>query len=80
VTTEPDWKTDPEAQYRAGYEEGAWDLLRALKGRLPADSIAAIDAWTLDLDAWRVASRQEVARGRKPEKILPPPLGYPPSN
>jgi hypothetical protein len=75
-----DYKQDPEAQYRAGYEEGVWDLLRALEGRLPPDAFAAIRTWKLDLDAWRVASRQEVARGRKPEKILAPPLGYPPSN
>jgi hypothetical protein len=75
-----DYRQDPEAQYRAGYEEGAWDLLRALEGRLPADALTAIKMWTHDLDAWRVASRQEVARGRRPSRIEPPPLNYPPSN
>ncbi len=75
-----DWKEDPEAQYRAGYEEGVWDVLRALEGRLPEDCLDAMNMWIKDLDAWRLASRQEVARGHKPAKILPPILGYPPSN
>jgi hypothetical protein len=75
-----DWKEDPEAQYRAGYEEGVWDLLRALGDKLPENSRLAINMWINDLDAWRLASRQEVARGRNPTKILPPVLGYRSSN
>jgi hypothetical protein len=75
-----DWKKDPEAQYRAGYEEGVGDLLRALEGKLPVDSDEAISMWIKDLDAWRLASRREVARSCKPAKTPPPVLGYPASN
>ncbi len=72
-------RKDPETQYRVGYEEGAWALLRALEGRLPANAAVAMGTW-MDLDAWRIAARTEVARGRSPTKVLPPALGYPVSN
>jgi hypothetical protein len=74
------WKNDPEAQYRAGYEEGAWALLKAIESQLPADALRAIEQWTGELDSWRLESRQEVASGKKPAKVSPPALRYPPQS
>ena len=73
---------DPETQYRVGYEEGAWALLRALEGRLPSDAYPADETRGFRTSARcrRVAARVEVARGRSPTKVLPPALGYPVSN
>ena len=69
------WQSDPEAQYRAGFEEGAWALFRQVESDLPQAVRAAVKDW-LDrqLDPWRLRSRQEVARGEKPERVLPPSL------
>jgi hypothetical protein len=69
------WKIDPEAQYRAGYEEGALALLREVQPNLPAATLQAVQEWLVKLDGWRLRSRQEIAKERKPNRVSPPTLG-----
>jgi hypothetical protein len=67
------WKSDPEAQYRAGFEEGAWALFRQIEPRLLPGARDEVRSWLgKKLDPWRLQSRQEVARGAKPGIVLPP--------
>jgi hypothetical protein len=69
-----DWESDPEAQYRAGFEEGALALFHAVETQLSPSARNAVRAWLGLLDAWRLKSRQEVARGLKPELVYPPEI------
>jgi len=68
------WKTDPEAQYRSGYEEGAQAVFREVQANLPPARLQAIQEWLLKLDGWRMRSRQELANDRKLKRVSPPAL------
>jgi hypothetical protein len=37
--------SDPEGSYRRGYTHGAWDVIEAVRGLLPAREQAKLEAW-----------------------------------
>jgi hypothetical protein len=65
------WKSDPEAQYRRGFEEGAWALYRAAQNLLPGDANISVRQWLSQLDQWRLESHQS---GRRATLVPPPAL------
>ncbi len=50
-------KNDPEMSYRRGYQDGAFEMLRAVERLLDPATRQVVHTWIeMDVDGWRLAA------------------------
>lgn len=46
---------DPEGSYRRGYTQGAWDIIKFVRGKISAADQSRLETWfTKDAGEWRL--------------------------
>jgi hypothetical protein len=76
-----DPKTNPEAQYRQGFEHGAWELYRELMQFLPLQIANPVQEWLEHkIEPWRQEAYHAAVADKPLEEITPPHLRLKQSN
>lgn len=61
---------DPERSYRRGYTHGGWDVIKAVRGLLPAHEQARLEAWfNGPARKWRLAAMTGKSQRRADGRI-----------
>jgi hypothetical protein len=70
-----DPKNDPEAQYRRGYEHGAWEVYRELQKFLPSGIAGPVLEWLEHkIEPWRLDAYNKALQGEQVPEVTPPHL------
>jgi hypothetical protein len=70
-----DPKKHPEARYRQGYEDGAWEVYRALRKFLPDGlTFPALEWLEHRVGPWRIEAHVKVTKDEPVAEITPPLL------
>jgi hypothetical protein len=74
MSDEPDEMDDPEASYRRGYAQGAWDVMEAVLPFLPEAQREKLKGWhSVRVFEWRYRNKQgRASNGRVTGAIMPP--------
>jgi hypothetical protein len=70
-----DPKSDPEAQYRQGFEHGAWEVYRVLMQFLPSQVANPVQEWLeRKIEPWRLEAYYTASKDKPVAEVTPPHL------